>query len=165
MKSKIACHVCDRPAVEDDICPNCETDLSVIRLLMDLPAVESVPLSKTIARWQLSLVVLLISLGIGVGFAGNAIVSQPAHLEAKELAAAIARVEFAPQPTAQIKSCGGFNYTVRRGDELSELAWRFYGESELWQKIVKANSTIQERPDNLQIGEVILIPNREEACL
>lgn len=33
---KLICPVCKRTAISDNICPNCETDLSSIRLLLEL---------------------------------------------------------------------------------------------------------------------------------
>lgn len=39
LQTQLACPVCDRPAVTGDVCPNCETDLSVLRMLLELPPV------------------------------------------------------------------------------------------------------------------------------
>jgi hypothetical protein len=35
--SKLTCPVCDRIDIEGDICPNCETNLESVRILMELP--------------------------------------------------------------------------------------------------------------------------------
>jgi hypothetical protein len=37
MLVKLTCPVCDRQGIERDICPNCETDISVVRMLAELP--------------------------------------------------------------------------------------------------------------------------------
>ncbi|WP_339378509.1 hypothetical protein [Calothrix sp. NIES-2100] len=37
MKTNLTCPVCDRTDIESDICPNCETDLESVRILMELP--------------------------------------------------------------------------------------------------------------------------------
>ena len=37
MKTKLTCPVCDRTDIEGDICPNCETDLGSVRILIELP--------------------------------------------------------------------------------------------------------------------------------
>lgn len=34
---KLTCPVCDRPDIDHDFCPNCETNLSTLRMLIDLP--------------------------------------------------------------------------------------------------------------------------------
>ncbi len=36
----LTCPVCDRPEIADNICPNCETDLTLIRMLVELPIVQ-----------------------------------------------------------------------------------------------------------------------------
>lgn len=37
MNVKLICPVCQRPDIENNICPNCETDLSLIQMLKELP--------------------------------------------------------------------------------------------------------------------------------
>jgi hypothetical protein len=37
MSVKLTCPVCERPDIEDNICPNCETNLSLLRMLAELP--------------------------------------------------------------------------------------------------------------------------------
>ncbi|WP_414542504.1 hypothetical protein [Nostoc sp. CCY0012] len=37
MTFHLTCPVCDRQEIAGDICPNCETDLSVVRMLVELP--------------------------------------------------------------------------------------------------------------------------------
>ena len=37
MKTHLTCPVCDRQEIEGDICPNCETDISLVRMLVELP--------------------------------------------------------------------------------------------------------------------------------
>ncbi|MCU0569666.1 MAG: LysM domain-containing protein [Oculatellaceae cyanobacterium Prado106] len=162
MALKITCPVCDRPEVEGDCCPNCETDLSLTRMLMDLPVVATEPLKKPRVWWQTSMAILFMALGIGMVCAGNAIVSSPTQPSVLQTAAIASKVT--PLPVQQ-KTCGGFYYTVRSGDGISDLAWQFYGSSDLSPKIIEANPQLKERPDFLQIDEVILIPNREESCL
>ncbi|MEH2323214.1 MAG: hypothetical protein V7K32_06515 [Nostoc sp.] len=38
MKTKLTCPVCDRQEIVDDICPNCETNLHLMRILVELPS-------------------------------------------------------------------------------------------------------------------------------
>ncbi|WP_299493691.1 hypothetical protein [Acaryochloris sp. IP29b_bin.137] len=52
---KLTCPVCDRTAIDGNICPNCETDLSSIRLLMTLPEV-----AEPQRKWLLALVIVLL---------------------------------------------------------------------------------------------------------
>jgi hypothetical protein len=37
MTLKLICPVCDRPDIESNCCPNCETDLSIVRMVLELP--------------------------------------------------------------------------------------------------------------------------------
>ncbi len=37
MKTKLTCPVCDRQEIASEICPNCETNLHVMRMLVELP--------------------------------------------------------------------------------------------------------------------------------
>lgn len=40
MNKKLSCPVCDRQEIVESICPNCETDLSPLRMLEELPEVD-----------------------------------------------------------------------------------------------------------------------------
>jgi nucleoid-associated protein YgaU len=53
---------------------------------------------------------------------------------------------------------------VKLGDSLSSIAERFYGNGALWSSLVKANPQLKGREDFLEIGEALIIPNREEAA-
>lgn len=48
-------------------------------------------------------------------------------------------------------------YTVKKGDTLSGIAAKFYGDANAWQKIAAANGL--KNPNALQIGQVLVIPN------
>lgn len=81
---KLICPVCDRPNIEGDICPNCETNLSLVRMLMELPAQEENLNSPKSSFWRfytkkitsfnwlaVGLAILLIIIGISLGFTAN----------------------------------------------------------------------------------------------
>lgn len=54
---------------------------------------------------------------------------------------------------------GEGSYTVQAGDNLSKIAERFYGDTEAWDLIYARNrDKIGERPDNLKVGMVLIIP-------
>jgi Tfp pilus assembly protein FimV len=50
------------------------------------------------------------------------------------------------------------HYTVRRGDTLSSIAQRFYGNSARWQWIFQANQSKIKNPNMIIVGEVLTIP-------
>ncbi len=70
MSDKIDCPVCNRSAIDINICPNCQTDLSLIRMLTELPALA--PNSEIVDgnysyRWGWQTVTLLISILVNLG--------------------------------------------------------------------------------------------------
>lgn len=77
MKIKLNCPVCDYQEIEGETCPNCDTDLSVIRMLKELPQVENPLRQVKIPKWQLGVALLLLIIGIGLGVMGSFIFLQP----------------------------------------------------------------------------------------
>lgn len=58
--------------------------------------------------------------------------------------------EKAPEPA---------RYTVVKGDSLSKIAKKHYGNGNLWKKIYSANrGVIGENPDLIKPGQVLVIP-------
>lgn len=49
-------------------------------------------------------------------------------------------------------------YTVAKGDNLSKIAKRLYGDANKWRKIHEANKEIIKNPDLIQPGWVLKIP-------
>src|SRR6266536_3259730 len=54
---------------------------------------------------------------------------------------------------------GSRPYTVERGDTLSYLALRHYGDPFKWQKIYEANKETMKNPDYIYVGQRIIIPS------
>lgn len=175
MKTYLTCPVCDRPEIEGDICPNCETDLSLIRKLTELPSAPVAtllpPKSPAIASWvPIGVAILILLLGIGLGAAGNSFYVQQQDAAVATVSPPVetsALPSEISQPLSELKippTCSGFYYTVRRGDSLSRVASQLYGDGNLWPQIVSANPQLQGRENSLEIGEVFLVPNLEENC-
>lgn len=166
MQTKLTCPVCDRPEISGDICPNCETNLSLIRMLTELPVAEPTaatakPQRQGISAWLLAgAAICLLVVGIALGGVGYAFFFQPPLVGTASQA--FARID---RGLLQKTSCGGFYYTVRRGDSLSLIALRFYGNvTEGRFKIEQTNPGLKHREGSLQVGEVVFIPNRPESC-
>lgn len=186
MKTYLTCPVCDRPEVEGNICPNCETDLSLIRTLKELPELPSVPAKSTaIAPWvPIGVAILILLLGISLGAAGNSVYMQQGVQQNQPAVATISpaletrvspKVNSTVNPTqprvipseksdGESLLCGGFYYKVNRGDSLSRIAAQFYGDGNLWPRIIAANPHLKGRENALKIGEVLLVPNLEVNC-
>ena len=57
----------------------------------------------------------------------------------------------APKVSAQ-------EYTVVKGDSLSKIARRFYGDTDEWRRIYEANKDQISNPDLIHPGQTIRIP-------
>ena len=182
MTIELICPVCDRAQIEDNICPNCETDLATYKMLASLP--QSTPIKTESKRrmvpiWlPVGIAILFLLLGLSLGYVGNSsIAKQPSTTEhSNNIANSISEINpdrailpIAKTPPIIAKSkpsfCGGFNYTVRRGDSLSLIAKRFYGNSNYWLFISEANPNIQGKENLIDLNDLLLIPNLKTACL
>jgi nucleoid-associated protein YgaU len=52
-------------------------------------------------------------------------------------------------------------YTVRPGDSLSKIAKQFYGNANAYMKIFEANSDQLSDPNQIQVGQELVIPPAE----
>jgi nucleoid-associated protein YgaU len=60
----------------------------------------------------------------------------------------------------QVENPGYYTkYTVEKGDSLSKIAKAFYGDLHEYTKIFNANRDTLENPDNIEVGQVLTIPN------
>jgi nucleoid-associated protein YgaU len=50
------------------------------------------------------------------------------------------------------------SYTVVKGDSLSKIAKRFYGDAQQWRKIYEANQDQIKNPDLIHPGQTFRIP-------
>ncbi len=178
MKSKLTCPVCDRPDIEGDICPNCETNLSSLRILSELPVMtQNVPTKKldraNLPFWvSVSIGILLLTVGISLGFSSNYLLSKEQQSIAQTsmstsspvLVERTTQSSSAQSQASSKDSCGGFYYTVQPEDSLSLIASHFYGNENFWSFIAQANPKIQNRENHLAINETLFIPNAVESC-
>jgi nucleoid-associated protein YgaU len=50
-------------------------------------------------------------------------------------------------------------YTVAKGDSLSKIAKKFYGDANEWNRIFEANRDTVKNPDQIRPGQVLTIPD------
>jgi tetratricopeptide (TPR) repeat protein len=62
-----------------------------------------------------------------------------------------------PGKTASTKS-GGRTYIVQSGDTLASISRKFYKSSGRWEKILNANKESIHDPENLKVGQSLIIP-------
>jgi nucleoid-associated protein YgaU len=55
-------------------------------------------------------------------------------------------------------SPAGRSYTVQKGDSLSKIAKREYGDAQQWRRIYEANRDLIQNPDLIYPGQVFRIP-------
>jgi LysM repeat protein len=56
----------------------------------------------------------------------------------------------------------GQSYTVKSGDTLSKISRQFYGDANEYMRIFYANRQSITDPDRIQVGQVLVIPPRED---
>jgi nucleoid-associated protein YgaU len=54
-------------------------------------------------------------------------------------------------------------HTVEEGDSLYGLAERYYGDGDRFTELYQANKAVLKRPDRLEVGTVLVIPNLPDA--
>ena len=54
----------------------------------------------------------------------------------------------------------GKTYTVVKGDSLSKIAKREYGDVREWKKIYEANKDVIDNPDLIEPGQDLIMPDR-----
>ena len=187
----ISCPVCGHPEVNQNQCRNCETDLSVYRMLVELPPTETtVTKTKTIA-WRWVAVSMLLVLFVGIitpflfGYGRQLLISQlnaQVSQRQEEITAKLSSISQQQQEISamldevarqqdlistlqpETDGCGGFYYTVQPEDSLAAIGRRFYGEGGGMDLILNRNPQLKGRSSLLQVGEVLFIPNRTANC-
>ncbi|MGM3309137.1 LysM peptidoglycan-binding domain-containing protein [Anabaena sp. WFMT] len=162
MNTKINCPVCGYQDIESNICPNCDSDLSLIRTLQELPQVEKKSLKRKLSGWTLAVALLMLIIGMGLGVGSSFIIVQSGLYNATILN---------PNPTVASSIKSPINkpvtqpntYTVKPGDNLSLIALKLCGQGGAWKTIVKANPEIEKRKNYyIDPGEELKIPNCQE---
>ncbi|WP_413172878.1 LysM peptidoglycan-binding domain-containing protein [Anabaena azotica] len=165
MNTKLNCPVCGYQELAGDICPNCDTDLALIRTLHDLLPIEKKPLQKKINSWTLGVAFLMLIIGISLGVGGSFLIMQPRLYNANIAVpnSTVVSKSKSPNNTLQPKLLTSNIYIVKPGDNLSLIAEKFCGNANTWEKIVKANPQLQNR-ENYYIDpeEELKIPNCQE---
>jgi nucleoid-associated protein YgaU len=79
----------------------------------------------------------------------------------REASARLARASSgAPPPSRPPEPAIPRTYKVRRGDTLSSIAEKVYGDSNKWREIYNANRTRLRSSDGIRIGQILVIPPR-----
>lgn len=168
---RLNCPVCGYQDLQKSICPNCDTDVSLLRSLLELPILEdanvaaieniqSVPKESKLPKiW------LLVLLGIAIGFVmggwtGYSMFQSTLISQIPEKVAQPTPPEVISSPvvTPSPKTLLPRTYTVQTGDALEALALRFCENDLAWRDWVNANPSLVGRKDELEVGEKLKIP-------
>ncbi|MEB3886226.1 LysM peptidoglycan-binding domain-containing protein [Lyngbya sp. CCY1209] len=172
MTLKITCPVCDRPNIEGNICPNCETDLTPIRQLQELPEVAVQPAPIPQPNWRkntsqlivaIAIIMLLLGVAIGASFETQ-FAKKSAPIETVKIARSSPFIPFFNKSQKNRQLCDGFYYSIQKGDSLSKIARKFYGDWQRWPEIVAANPNLKGRENKIEVGEIIFVKNLPEYC-
>lgn len=154
-RTKIDCPVCGYQGIESNVCPNCDTDIYLIRSLEELPQRQK--------SWTTGIAVLMLMIGITIGVAGSffalqtaiytANVPKPTVTTSPNLTPQVI-TPVIPKPAPPLAT-----YTVKSGDTLSRIAAKFCSKPTDWQLIVAANPELQKRENKLDIDQELKIPS------
>ncbi|QDZ40262.1 LysM peptidoglycan-binding domain-containing protein [Euhalothece natronophila Z-M001] len=187
----LSCPVCGHPDVQESKCSNCGTDLSVYRMLAELPSQEANAVETQKLPWRWITVALGLILVVGItspvlwAYGRELLISQLNSRVAEqqqEITGKLSRISQQQQELSEMleevareqnlistlqgdfEGCGGFYYTIERGDTLTGIARRFYGDTGSLELITSKNPQLEGQLNELEIGEVIFIPNEESNC-
>ncbi|AFZ59526.1 LysM peptidoglycan-binding domain-containing protein [Anabaena cylindrica FACHB-243] len=162
MNTKINCPVCGYQDIENNICPNCDTDLSLIRTLQELPLIEKKSLKRKFSGWTLAVALLMLIIGMGLGVGSSLIIVQSGLYNAT-ISNSNTTVVNSIKSTANKPVTQPNIYTVKPGDNLSLIALKLCGQGGTWEMIVKANPELEKRKNYyIDPGEELKIPNCQE---
>lgn len=171
MKNLLNCPVCGYTEIANNTCPNCDADLSLIRLLTELPSSNSqvteveAQRQPKVAGWQVGIALLILIVGIGLGTTSSFLFLQPQLISktansspvvvssASKIPATLAQVPVTLQKPTQ--------YIVKPEDNLTVITEKICGKGKLWQVMVKANPQLKGRENWINVGEVLKLPNCE----
>jgi len=136
---KLNCPVCGYQDIKKSTCPNCDTDVSLLRSLLELPILEATNATaieniQTVPKKsQLPKIWLLVLLGIAIGFAiggwtGYSLFQSitASRISSEKVGQATpSAIISSPVITPSPKTSLSQTYTVQTGDALESLAVRF----------------------------------------
>ncbi|MEA5576814.1 LysM peptidoglycan-binding domain-containing protein [Anabaena sp. UHCC 0451] len=156
---KLNCPVCGYKEIDGKTCPNCETDLSLIRTLQDLAPVEKTSLPKKISNLPLLVTLLILTIGIGLGVGGSFLLIQNQYsinLFAHSSTKVNNSETLINNPKLNI-------YRVKPGDNLGVIAEKVCGKASAWRLIAEANPHLENRRNYfINVGEKLKVPQCQE---
>jgi len=166
MSIKLDCPVCGYKEIEGQACPNCDADLSTIRLLMELPSIPNAIAepdkgSKNILT-TLMIAIAMLMMGILLGAIGNYLFVKPQIITQNIVIPTPSINKVTPNSIKKPKLTQIQQYIVKDGDSLSQIAEKLCGTGTRWQIMVENNFQLIGREGELEVGEILKVPKCEE---
>ncbi len=154
-KTKIDCPVCGYQGIQTNTCPNCETDIYLIRSLEELP--------QRPKSWTTTIAIFMLMIGSLIGGAGSFFALQTfmytVNVSNSPLSSSSTPTSQVITPVVPKATPTAATYTVQAGDTLSTIAAKLCSRSNDWKLIVAANPELQKRENKLDIDQVLKIPS------
>lgn len=156
MMTQIKCPVCDYPDVTEQFCPNCDSDVSIIRALMELKPYIAQGTSEHIQEkgkkrsiqdilWLITIFALGFVLGWFIFFR---------FFTKKQYILLFLTPPITVPPSLPTTKL----YVVQEGDNLTKIAKKLCGQKASWQEIIDVNPHLVPRRDLIYVGERLIIP-------
>ncbi|WP_242031111.1 LysM peptidoglycan-binding domain-containing protein [Anabaena sp. FACHB-1237] len=168
MNTKINCPVCGYQGIETDICPNCQTDVFLIRSLQGLePDIKD-------KLWSTGIAILMLIIGITIGVGASFFALQNLYSFNTDHTNNSSKTRNSTNPTNPTVTTSpilsvpikpvvpttppSITYSVKSGDTLSGIAGKLCSKPTDWLLIVAVNPELQKRENQLKIDQVLKIP-------
>lgn len=165
MSDEIKCPVCGKVGipdyhVEDTVCPQCGSDLSIFRVIDQIPQAG---VKKRNVWMPIAAVAILTTAVLG----GVLLFQEPKVSTIEDQSNRIAclqdsinvlksRLEESTATATEAQSQSeGFKYVVRKGDSFWSISRRFYHTGTRYEEVAKANGL--ESNGSLNVGDTIII--------
>lgn len=164
----VTCPVCDYPSVQSTTCPNCGTDLSVLKMVVALePVLPTIAAKPSTSRRKLILISIGSALlGIVFGVSVQSLFNQSWITSTNSPSAPLTQPE--TQTNAQLKQAQKtiqrlqvqvkekeHIYRVKPGDSLAKISKKVYGNLESINLILESNPRLKSNPNEIYTGELI----------
>jgi hypothetical protein len=162
VEENIKCPVCGKVGIpnylsEDTTCPCCGTDLSIFRVIDQIP--QAAPKNKNF--WMpIAIAAVFAAMVMGGILLFRMPMAQTDESQTQQIACLEDSItslnnKLADLQRRQIVPSGGFTYVIRKGDSFWSISKRFYHTGTRYEEIAKANGLAVN--SKLNIGDTIIV--------
>lgn len=162
MTDKIKCPVCGKVGIpdyhnEDTVCPQCGSDLSIFRVIDQIPQ----PVEKKKNVWMpiaaAAILVAAVFGGILLFQTPKVVQDESQNKQIAMLQDSIGRLNAKLEVSAQVPTTQSneFKYVVRKGDSFWSISKRFYHTGTRYEEVAAANGL--DSKSKLTVGDTIIV--------